>query len=155
MMTSDNMIISEAKRPLFLHMQFDIPSLAIVNNDVEGGSIQNGVESASVKTAATKRVDQWFDNKLCDAAVVGLPEGVEPVKPESGDYSFSGMHDHGTLPAPKEGGRFAQLIGFVDQGKKASDKYLTAIIEAEQVHDAQSLHDIKRKLIKNSEELPS
>ena len=52
-------------------------------------------------------------------------------KPEPGDYSYSGMHDHGPLPAPKEGGQFAQMIGLVSAAKKASDEYLTQIIEKE------------------------
>ena len=52
-------------------------------------------------------------------------------KPEPGDYSYSGMHDHGPLPAPTEGGQFAQMIGLVSAAKKASDEYLTKIIEKE------------------------
>jgi hypothetical protein len=44
------------------------------------------------------------------------------------------MHDHGPLPFPKEGGQLAQIIGFVDEAKKASDKYLTEVIEKEKAH---------------------
>ena len=41
------------------------------------------------------------------------------------------MHDHGPLPQPKEGGQFAQIIGLVNEAKKASDLYLTEVIEKE------------------------
>ncbi len=41
------------------------------------------------------------------------------------------MHDHGPLPAPKEGGDFALLIHMVQQAKKKSDELLTNIIEKE------------------------
>ena len=52
-------------------------------------------------------------------------------KPEPGDYSYSGMHDQGPLPELKEGGQFAQIIGLVNAAKKASDAYLTEVIEKE------------------------
>jgi len=41
------------------------------------------------------------------------------------------MHDHGPLPQPKEGGIFSQIIGLVNEAKKASDLYLTEVIEKE------------------------
>ncbi len=68
------------KRPLFLRVQFNIPSSAGVGDNVEGASIHKKFATASVLTAATDRVDQWFDDKICVPAVVGLPEGVEPMK---------------------------------------------------------------------------
>ena len=52
-------------------------------------------------------------------------------KPEPGDYSYSGMHDQGPLPKLKQGGQFAQIIGLVNAAKKASDAYLTEVIEKE------------------------
>ena len=56
---------------------------------------------------------------------------ISYIKPEPGDYSYSGMHDHGPLPQPKEGGQFAQIVGLVNEAKKASDSYLTEVIEKE------------------------
>lgn len=56
---------------------------------------------------------------------------IKYIKPEAGDYSYSGMHDHGPLPPPKEGGEFAQIIGLVNAAKKQSDSYLTELIEKE------------------------
>lgn len=61
------------------------------------------------------------------------------IKPEPGDYTYSGMHDHGQLPKPREGGRFAQIIGFVNAAKKASDAYLTQVIEKKKALAATSL----------------
>jgi len=53
------------------------------------------------------------------------------VQPKPGDYAYSGMHDHGPLPKPKEGGVFASLIAFCQEAKKSSDSYLTEVIEKE------------------------
>jgi len=48
------------------------------------------------------------------------------------------MHDHGPLPPPKEGGQFTQIIGLVSEAKRASDKYLTELIETEKKSRAKS-----------------
>ena len=45
------------------------------------------------------------------------------------------MHDHGPLPQPKEGGQFANIIGLVNEAKKASNEYLTEMIEKEKAHN--------------------
>jgi hypothetical protein len=52
-------------------------------------------------------------------------------QPQPGDYSYSGRHDDGPLPAPREGGPMAQLIACVQQAKKLNDEYLTSVIEKE------------------------
>ena len=66
-------------------------------------------------------------NELLTLSLPNVPQ------PQPGDYTYSGMHDHGPLPLPKEGGQFAQLIGFVNAAKKASDRYLTELIEREKM----------------------
>ena len=63
---------------------------------------------------------------------IGLPIGMVPVKPKDGDYTYSGMHDHGPLePKPKEGGPFHILIGLVNEARSSSDELLTNVIEDE------------------------
>lgn len=76
-------------------------------------------------------VEHRFDESNCEVARIGLPQGVEAVKPQGGDYKYSGMADHGPLPPPKEGGTFAQLISFARKAQKSSDELLTSIIEQE------------------------
>ncbi len=48
------------------------------------------------------------------------------------------MHDHGPLPAPKEGGQFALLVDMVQQAKKGSDELLTKIIQEQKTRKAPS-----------------
>ncbi|VEU37086.1 unnamed protein product [Pseudo-nitzschia multistriata] len=76
---------------------------------------------------------QNFDASNDDVSEVrvGLPIGVEPVKPQPGDEGYSGMHDQGPLPEPKEGGPVAFLIGCVKAAKEHSDEFLTKCIEEE------------------------
>lgn len=76
-------------------------------------------------------IEKIFDESNCEPARLGLRPGVEAVKPQGGDYSYSGMHDHGSLPPPKEGGDFAKLIGMVNEARKHSDEVLTKAINKE------------------------
>jgi hypothetical protein len=108
----------DAPPVVFLRVQYEVPDLADAGNPDQ--------------TITTKQ--SFFDASNCPAATIGLPPSIKPVKPNPGDYSYSGMHDHGPLPFPKEGGQLAQIIGFVDEAKKASDKYLTEVIEKEKAH---------------------
>jgi hypothetical protein len=56
------------------------------------------------------------------------------------------MHDHGPLPAPKEGGDFALLIDIVQQAKKNSDELLTRIINEEKAGANKNSDRITKKL---------
>lgn len=73
------------------------------------------------------------------------------LKPEAGDYSYTGMHDHGPLPAPKEGGDFALLIGCVQQAKQHSDAFMTDIMKNEKLHSPPG----KRKSVSKKPKLDS
>lgn len=55
------------------------------------------------------------------------------------------MHDHGPLPAPKEGGDFALLIDIVQQAKKNSDELLTRIINEEKAGNSKNSDKITKK----------
>jgi hypothetical protein len=52
-----------------------------------------------------------------------------PVTP--GSVGYSGRHDHGPLPSPREGGAYAQLIGCVTAAKDFSNSYLTDVMKQE------------------------
>ena len=56
------------------------------------------------------------------------------------------MHDHGPLPAPKEGGDFELLIDIVQQAKKNSDELLTRIINEEKAGANKNSDRITKKL---------
>ena len=65
------------------------------------------------------------------SAGLALIHETKPKKPEAGDYGYSGVHDQGALPPPREGGPMALLIACVQEAKNANDEYLTRAIAAE------------------------
>ena len=81
--------------------------------------------------AATATEHQTFDASNVSTATVGLAPGESAAKAEPGSYAYTGMHDHGAFQAPKEGGPIALLISCANEAQKASDKFLTEIIERE------------------------
>mmetsp|Transcript_7874 Transcript_7874/g.16902 ORF Transcript_7874/g.16902 Transcript_7874/m.16902 type:complete len:145 (-) Transcript_7874:3193-3627(-) len=82
---------------------------------------------------------QNFDASNSDVSEVrvGLPIGVEPMKPQPGDEAYSGMHDQGSLPELKEGGPMACLIGCAKLAKEYSDDFLTKRIEEQKKNKTQ------------------
>mmetsp|Transcript_23977 Transcript_23977/g.68916 ORF Transcript_23977/g.68916 Transcript_23977/m.68916 type:complete len:122 (+) Transcript_23977:123-488(+) len=81
--------------------------------------------------AAATATEQTFDASNVSPATVGLAPGESAAKAEPGSYAYTGMHDHGAFQSPKDGGPIALLIGCANEAQKASDKYLTEIIERE------------------------
>jgi hypothetical protein len=77
-------------------------------------------------------------------------------QPDAGDYSYSGMHDHGTLPKLKEGGEFSRMIGLVNEARKHSDELLTRIIKEEQTkgrkHNSGDVDDVQGKKARVNDE---
>ena len=116
--------------PCFIHAEFEVPA-AVVGGELTCSEKGSSGDQGGASTPLSNVTTQCFDVSNCKAAFIGLPDGEEPSKPEPGDYRYSGMHDHGPLPPPKEGGVFAQIIGFVNAAKNASDTYLTELIERE------------------------
>ena len=112
--------------PISINVRFSLPS-------------SNSEQNESVI------IEQCFDESNCEEARLGLAPGVEAVKPQGGDYSYSGMHDHGPLPPPKEGGDFAKLVGMVNEAKKSSDNLLTKLIKEENAAVAEAKKQIKTK----------
>jgi hypothetical protein len=51
------------------------------------------------------------------------------LQPLAGDFSYSGVHDHGQLPDLRQGGPMALLIACVEQAKQKNDSFLTAEIQ--------------------------
>lgn len=70
---------------------------------------------------------------------------INLTKPQGGDYSYSGMHDHGPLPLPKEGGDLAKLIGMVNEARKHSDEILTKLIDDEKASAPEMVKKKKKK----------
>ena len=72
-----------------------------------------------------------FDSSHTPVARLGISseESATPIVP--GAVAYSGRHDKGPLPPPREGGAYAQLIGCVDATKDFSNKYLTDVMKQE------------------------
>ena len=58
---------------------------------------------------------------------------------QPGDDAYSGMHDQGPLPAPKEGGPIAFLIGCTRLAKGHNDAFLTNCIQQEKSKQKEKL----------------
>jgi hypothetical protein len=76
---------------LFLHVRFEVPLPAAdgdggnkTSPDDDGGGGDGMDDDDGTNTGGSKEsvavTDQYFDASNCEPAVIGLPEGVEPIK---------------------------------------------------------------------------
>jgi hypothetical protein len=83
--------------------------------------------------------------RICSLAVLSLSF----LQPNAGDYTYSGMSDHGPLPVPRRGGDIAVLIECVNQTKQCSDDFLTDVIKKETIaRSSNQQTDMSRKKFK-------
>lgn len=97
-------------------------------------------------------VEKEFDPSNCQEIKLGAVALDSTNRFQPGTIAYTGHHDHGPLPPPKEGGPFAQLIGCVIEAKAFSDNYLTEVIQQEKtMSQGQDQHlqgNIKQKKAK-------
>ncbi|GAX14957.1 hypothetical protein FisN_12Lh342 [Fistulifera solaris] len=106
------------------------------------------IEKPSVKATywinGEQTEQRTWDASNTSHAVVGLlPEQDAAERPEPGEFRYSGRHDGGVLPPPKDGGPMALMIGCVQEAKNANDEYLTSVIDKEkdEIPHKKSKHD--------------
>jgi hypothetical protein len=88
--------------------------------------------SSSITTTTTTTTTQTFDSSNTKEARVGLAIGSDrSVPPLPGDYSYSGVHDQGSLPGLKQGGQMAQLLGCTEAAKEFNNTFMTTLLEQE------------------------
>ena len=107
-------------------------------------------EGAACSSSST--TEQTFDASNVCTATVGLAQGESATKAEPGSYAYTGMHDHGPFQPPKEGGPMALLIACANEAQKASDKFLTEIIEREKASGGGKAGDGSKKRTSDGKE---
>lgn len=86
----------------------------------------------SAPESTTTTTTKLFDASNTVESMVGLLPGIKPIPSQPGDYSYSGMHDQGPLPALKEGGpTTAVLLGCIQAAKEYNNVFLSELIEKE------------------------
>ena len=71
---------------LFIHAQFEVPQPVVTASDVgnddqiedQSGINDNKNDTSLIRSVVTTK--QSFDTMNCKPAIIGLPEGVEPIK---------------------------------------------------------------------------
>jgi hypothetical protein len=99
--------------------------------DFSGGDANDGTSGTEADASTVKMTTKVFDASNTAETIVGLPPGSQPVAPQPGDYSYSGMHDQGPLPELKQGGPMAVLLGCAQAAKDYNNTFLTSLIEQE------------------------
>ncbi len=74
---------------LFLHVRFEVPSTASPtggnflddeNDDDDGARARDDARGSAADATSVVITEQRFDSSNCEPAVIGLPDGIEPVK---------------------------------------------------------------------------
>jgi hypothetical protein len=100
--------------------------------DLSGGDANDGTSGTAADVSTVKMTTtKVFDASNTAEAIVGLSPGSQPVAPQPGDYSYTGMHDQGPLPEVKQGGPMAVLLGCAQAAKDYNNTFLTSLIEEE------------------------
>ncbi|GKY99376.1 hypothetical protein MPSEU_000892300 [Mayamaea pseudoterrestris] len=94
-----------------------------------------------------------WDESNVQPARMGIPEGQNPTQPLAGDFSYSGTHDHGQLPALHQGGPMALMIAFAEQAKQTNDVFLTTEIQKGN-SSTHHHHHVDKKARANEHALP-
>lgn len=109
----------EEQKPVSIQVTFSMPPLGIHNPTV--------VETFD--STNTPPVHLGSTTSTTSAESLTGISTVTSVPP--GSVVYSGRHDHGPLPAPREGGPYASLIGCVLAAKDFSNNYLTEVMKQE------------------------
>jgi len=86
MMDQSNNTDGSTSNKLFIHAQFEVPQSAVTASDVgnddqvedQSGINDNKNDTSLISSVVTTK--QSFDTLNCKPAIIGLPEGVEPIK---------------------------------------------------------------------------
>eukprot|EP00978_Attheya_sp_CCMP212_P003312 scaffold6828_cov53-Attheya_sp.AAC.2 len=140
-MSASNESHSAVRRGVSIRAHFTLPTQEARKAASAADYILIDGDNDDADTDTTTTIIQHnLDERNCSPARLGLPEHEEPQKPQPGEYVYTGMHDHGPLPPPREGGEFARLVACANRARELSDALLTEIIDAQrQQHTAKKV----------------
>lgn len=121
---------------------------------IQGNETQDDNGQPSNSSVFTFGPSSTSTNVITTPIRIGLPEDCPypPPKPQAGDEKYSGLHDSGPLPPPKEGGDMAILLHCVQQAKQLNDQFLTEQMSlAKKKQGDNDMHPTKRAKVENKE----
>ena len=81
---SNNDTDGSISNKLFIHTQFEIPQPAVAAADVGNDEVEDGINDNRNDTSLIRSglvtTKQSFDTLSYKLAIIGLPEGAEPIK---------------------------------------------------------------------------